>query len=255
MITLKCSVPVGMISRISETHNIRQEYPSNISIPIMKNIRSLGWKWFHDHIKAYSVSLAECFHRSISLRWFMFKISADCEFKCPELDACVNASVWCDGKSHCPSGYDESFTHCSALLRLPAEVLATLCVILLLCCFGFVTYAYRWVNWLVKWNFGLRKNKFPISRYRKIRRKFRGTSILQTRLKSLSSMDTATFDEKDVICWQSDNSVRYVEVDRVTTVWPHIAQNCVSPKNFRSTFLCIELLYVDRISVRLFISF
>ncbi len=45
-------------------------------------------------------------------------------------------------------------------------------------------------------------------------------------------MDTATFDEKDVICWQSDNSVRYVEVDRVTTVWPHIAQNCELAKKF-----------------------
>lgn len=33
-------------------------------------------------------------------------------------------------------------------------------------------------------------------------------------------MDTAVLDEKEVICWQSDNSVRYVEVDRVTTVWP-----------------------------------
>lgn len=66
------------------------------------------------------------------------------------------------------------------------------------------------------------------------RRHFRGSSILQTRLKSLSSMDTATFDEKDVICWQSDNSVRYVEVDRVTTVWlptidqiHNFAQNCL----------------------------
>lgn len=32
-------------------------------------------------------------------------------------------------------------------------------------------------------------------------------------------MDTAVLDEKEVICWQSDNSVRYVEIDRVTTVW------------------------------------
>lgn len=36
--------------------------------------------------------------------------------------------------------------------------------------------------------------------FSKIRRSFRGSSILQTRLKSLSSMDTATFDDKDVIC-------------------------------------------------------
>lgn len=46
----------------------------------------------------------------------------------------------------------------------------------------------------------------------------RRRSALQQRLKSLSS-DTAIFDEKEVICWPSEDSVRYVEVDRVTTVW------------------------------------
>lgn len=69
---------------------------------------------------------------------------ADCAYRCPELDVCVNASVWCDGVVHCPSGYDESFTHCSALLRLPAEILASICVVLLLCCGGLLTYLYRY---------------------------------------------------------------------------------------------------------------
>lgn len=67
----------------------------------------------------------------------------DCAYRCPELDVCVNASVWCDGVVHCPSGYDESFTHCSAILRLPAEILASICVVLLLCCGGLLTYLYR----------------------------------------------------------------------------------------------------------------
>ncbi|XP_037044522.1 uncharacterized protein LOC119080330 isoform X2 [Bradysia coprophila] len=149
---------------------------------------SSGWHDQHNFKESHfspgiSVEYINPDHEEYSFTWMEMVprphqgLLADCEFKCPELDACVNASVWCDGKSHCPSGYDESFTHCSALLRLPAEVLATLCVILLLCCIGFITYVYR-----------------------KLRRKFRGTSILQTRLKSLSSMDTATFDEKDVIC-------------------------------------------------------
>lgn len=73
---------------------------------------------------------------------------------------------------------------------------------------------------------------------RKIKRKFRGSSVLQTRLKSLSSMDTAVLEEKEVICWQNDNSVRYVEIDRVTTVWPlststsKFVQNC-APELFK----------------------
>lgn len=71
------------------------------------------------------------------------KIAENCIFVCPELDACVNSSVWCDGINHCPSGYDESFTHCSALLKLPAEILAGLSVstILLFCAFS--AYIYR----------------------------------------------------------------------------------------------------------------
>lgn len=67
---------------------------------------------------------------------------------------------------------------------------------------------------------------FISSNFRKIRRHCRRSSVLQTRLKSLSSMDTAVFDEKDFISWQNDNSVRYVEVDRVTTVWP--IRRCIS---------------------------
>ncbi|XP_055909808.1 uncharacterized protein LOC129944417 isoform X3 [Eupeodes corollae] len=101
----------------------------------------------------------------------------DCTFKCSELGACVNASVWCDGVVHCPSGDDESFLQCSAIMKLPAEILATLCILMVLFCCGFVAFAYK-----------------------KIKRKLRGSSVLQTRLKSLSSMDTAVFDEKDVIC-------------------------------------------------------
>lgn len=46
--------------------------------------------------------------------------------------------------------------------------------------------------YLIKFNY------FPLSR--KIKRKLRGSSVLQTRLKSLSSMDTAVLDEKEVIC-------------------------------------------------------
>lgn len=60
------------------------------------------------------------------------------------MDACVNTSIWCDGVNHCPSGYDESFTHCSALLKLPAEILAALCVALILVGCGAIFWAIRW---------------------------------------------------------------------------------------------------------------
>ncbi|XP_050073509.1 uncharacterized protein LOC126561419 isoform X1 [Anopheles maculipalpis] len=104
-------------------------------------------------------------------------VQEECPYLCPDLNACVNASIWCDGIEQCPSGEDEAFTHCSALLRLPAEILAGLSVLLLVICCGLFGYLYR-----------------------KIKRNCRRTSVLQTRLKSLSSMDTAVFEDKEVIC-------------------------------------------------------
>lgn len=122
----------------------------------------------------------------------------ECQYRCPELDACINATVWCDGIEDCPSGVDEALTHCSIIFKLPPVYLFFGSLILLLA--GIATCVIVW---------------------RMCRRRPR--SILQTRLKSLSS-DTAIVDEKGVICWHSDNSVRYVEVDRVTTVWRFIQQ-------------------------------
>lgn len=41
---------------------------------------------------------------------------ADCPHKCPELGACIAASLWCDGRVNCPSGYDEA--NCGSGARL-----------------------------------------------------------------------------------------------------------------------------------------
>lgn len=74
---------------------------------------------------------------------YLAMVREECQFTCPGLDACVNGSIFCDGIEQCPSGEDESFTHCSALLRLPAEVLAGFSVLLLLLCCGLIAYVYR----------------------------------------------------------------------------------------------------------------
>lgn len=42
----------------------------------------------------------------------------ECAHKCPELDACISESLWCDGKDHCPSGWDESELQCGATSKL-----------------------------------------------------------------------------------------------------------------------------------------
>ncbi|KDR18394.1 hypothetical protein L798_07556, partial [Zootermopsis nevadensis] len=62
-------------------------------------------------------------------------VMEDCVHRCPELDACINSSLWCDGVSHCPSGYDEAAKHCSFILRLPLLYLALGAAgILVICC-------------------------------------------------------------------------------------------------------------------------
>ncbi|GFQ75400.1 uncharacterized protein TNCT_596861, partial [Trichonephila clavata] len=38
--------------------------------------------------------------------------NVDCLFECPEIGACIDPELWCDGTLHCPSGYDESPDHC-----------------------------------------------------------------------------------------------------------------------------------------------
>lgn len=119
-------------------------------------------------------------------------IMKDCIHKCPELDACINASLWCDGVVHCPSGYDESLGHCYIIFQLPPLYLA-FGIIGIICLATAVTVAM------------LRSC---------IKRKERRKNHLNV-LPSESSL----FEEKEVICWHSDGSVRYVEVDRVTTVW------------------------------------
>ena len=133
----------------------------------------------------------------------------DCVHRCPELDACINSSLWCDGIDHCPSGFDEAAKHCSFILQLPLLYLALGAAgILVICCsFCLITCsACR----------GRRRSKH------------------HSRIKSLSS-DTSTFG-KEVICWHSDNSVRYEEVDRVTTVWQ---RRCHLPRAWiRNSALC-----------------
>ncbi|EDW68632.2 uncharacterized protein [Drosophila virilis] len=133
-----------------------------------------------NHSRAISVEFLRPSNGDYTFNWMelvprpTLSIAEDCQFKCAELGACVNASVWCDGIIHCPSGDDEAFLQCSALMKLPAEILATLCLIFVLSCCAFAAFAYK-----------------------KIKRKLRGSSVLQTRLKSLSSMDTAVLDEKE----------------------------------------------------------
>lgn len=66
-----------------------------------------------------------------------------CPFECPELNACIGAELWCDGRRHCPSGYDEAPAHCD---RFPTPYVvagASAGVIILLVLLAVVTIRCR----------------------------------------------------------------------------------------------------------------
>lgn len=39
--------------------------------------------------------------------------------RCPELNACISAALWCDGSRHCPSGFDEEEANCAYQFGIP----------------------------------------------------------------------------------------------------------------------------------------
>ncbi|KAK0179052.1 hypothetical protein PV327_007878 [Microctonus hyperodae] len=43
----------------------------------------------------------------------LFTPLEECIYRCPELQACISSSLWCDGIRHCPSGFDEEEINCS----------------------------------------------------------------------------------------------------------------------------------------------
>ncbi|XP_037908293.1 uncharacterized protein LOC119649946 isoform X2 [Hermetia illucens] len=185
----KCPTPARVVLTTGEGASITAcPLDENSGIYEYVEIFSAGWKEKTDYehgnpSKVISVEFLRPENGEYSFTWMEMiprpplGLVEDCKYRCTALGACVNATVWCDGIVHCPSGEDESFLQCSPILKLPAEILATLCIVIILFCCGFIAFAYR-----------------------KIKRKCRGSSVLQTRLKSLSSMDTPVFDEKDVIC-------------------------------------------------------
>ncbi|XP_035718354.1 uncharacterized protein LOC118440021 isoform X1 [Vespa mandarinia] len=146
-----------------------------IPVPGRDPVRTIAVEFLISEPEAYGVTWLELTRRPATTSTAGLQMARDCVQRCPELDACINASLWCDGVSHCPSGYDEALKHCSMLLRLPPlhfalGVLAILTILV--------------VIFIVIWR---------ICRQRTSR------SISQHRLKSISS-ETAIIEGKEVIC-------------------------------------------------------
>lgn len=92
--------------------------------PVMKEPGSIGFSWLE--IQRTKASLIQQLDLQTNLTtandtlgdFGFFPRQAECEHKCPELDACIGSSLWCDGRVNCPSGHDESEMECGAARRL-----------------------------------------------------------------------------------------------------------------------------------------
>lgn len=119
--------------------------------PVMREPGSMGFSWLE--IQRPKSSLIQQLDLQTNLTandtfgdFGFFPRQAECEHKCPELEACIGSNLWCDGRVNCPSGYDESELECGAarrLLELSSGLYAALgCVAaacaacLIFCCFG-----------------------------------------------------------------------------------------------------------------------
>ncbi|XP_061498537.1 uncharacterized protein LOC1276733 [Anopheles gambiae] len=98
--------------------------------PIHKEPGSIGFSWLEiQRTKAsliQQLDLQSNFTTNDTLVEFgLYPRETECEYRCPELDACIGSALWCDGRPNCPSGYDESEQECgSRLIELPGGIYA-----------------------------------------------------------------------------------------------------------------------------------
>ena len=73
--------------------------------PIFKEPGNIGFQWLEIHRTKASLIQQLDIHTNYSLNDTLSEFGfipkeAECEHKCPELDACIDGSLWCDGKSN-----------------------------------------------------------------------------------------------------------------------------------------------------------
>lgn len=88
----------------NESYNIIDDFRDCIFIEI---VSMYNWKGIK--LQLHWMEVTKPFFRSLSGRPLR---NVDCIFECPEIGACIDPHLWCDGVEHCPSGFDESSANC-----------------------------------------------------------------------------------------------------------------------------------------------
>ncbi|KFM64085.1 hypothetical protein X975_02618, partial [Stegodyphus mimosarum] len=120
--TSACIVSESSLNRVAikEYHVFSQSW-YNDTYSIVDNNRDYmfieiiaysSWKGIKLHF--HWMEVTKPFYRSLSGRPLR---NVDCIFECPEIGACIDPHLWCDGVDHCPSGFDESPANCHTLAR------------------------------------------------------------------------------------------------------------------------------------------
>lgn len=121
-----------------------------------------------------------------------------CCSRCPELQACISADLWCDSIRHCPSGYDEAEANCDLQFGMPLLYVAIAAgALLVLMLLSLLTACLK-----------LRQHR----RSRRKKRPVRSDLHNHNHNQRYHEHAELYLDGKDSICWQDMLAVE-------TTVW------------------------------------
>lgn len=83
-----------------------RQNPSFMVEFVAQETGSMAFKWLEvSKPAAKHVAVSSSLHNNQSNRF-------GCAYGCPELNACISATLWCDGHRNCPSGVDEADLNC-----------------------------------------------------------------------------------------------------------------------------------------------
>ncbi|XP_043671206.1 uncharacterized protein LOC122630605 [Vespula pensylvanica] len=89
----------------------------NATVAMQQHSRSFVVEFLQREPGFYAVTWMAISKRSptsnIGSNPFTISPTEECPYRCPEIQACINQVLWCDGVRHCPSGFDEEEANCS----------------------------------------------------------------------------------------------------------------------------------------------
>lgn len=90
---------------------VDQQNPSFMVEFVAQETGSMAFKWL-EVSKPVIKQQPQQQHVTVSPSFHNHSNRFGCAYGCPELNACISATLWCDGHRNCPSGVDEADLNC-----------------------------------------------------------------------------------------------------------------------------------------------